>query len=251
MVDALHVAKLMHTYGCRRALLHNLRFDERVVAFSNASGAGTADEAFLPGQARSAAGGGACTAISFRTGLALLTFVPFRLTVHLNACSPSERGTLPAAMHQSLMQETVNAGVGIPLMAAGGGAGAVTIWNLEERRLHTVISEAHDAPITALHFFPGEPRLMSAGRDNALKQWVLDSADGAARLLRFRSGHAAPPTCLMHYGEAGTRLLSAGAPCCLSIWQSPQYGLTAYSCSRRTGEALSHLKCITALLVPL
>lgn len=54
--------------GCSRALLHNIRFDEGVAAFSNASGAGTADEAFLPGQARSSAGGGACTAISFRTG---------------------------------------------------------------------------------------------------------------------------------------------------------------------------------------
>ena len=51
---------------------------------------------------------------------------------------------------------------------------------------------------------------MSAGGDNALKQWVFDAADGTARLLRFRSGHAAPPTCLAHYGEAGTRLLSAG-----------------------------------------
>lgn len=51
---------------------------------------------------------------------------------------------------------------------------------------------------------------MSAGGDNALKQWVFDAADGSARLLRFRSGHAAPPTCLTHYGEAGTRLLSAG-----------------------------------------
>ncbi len=47
-------------------------------------------------------------------------------------------------------------------------------------------------------------------QDNALKQWVFDAMDGSARLLRFRSGHAAPPTCLTHYGEAGTRLLSAG-----------------------------------------
>ena len=47
-------------------------------------------------------------------------------------------------------------------------------------------------------------------QDNALKQWVFDALDGSARLLRFRSGHAAPPTCLTHYGEAGTRLLSAG-----------------------------------------
>ncbi|EIE21950.1 WD40 repeat-like protein [Coccomyxa subellipsoidea C-169] len=131
-----------------RALLHNIRFDEPVASFANASGTGTNDEAFL--------------------------------------------------------------GAGVPLMAAGGGAGAITVWDLEKRRLHTIIRDAHDAPITTLHFFPGEPRLMSAGADNAIKQWVFDAIDGTARLLRFRSGHAAPPTCLKYYGEAGTRLLSAG-----------------------------------------
>ena len=48
-------------------------------------------------------------------------------------------------------------------MAAGGGAGVVTVWDLEARKLHTIIRDAHDAPVTKLHFFPGEPRLMSAG----------------------------------------------------------------------------------------
>ena len=55
------------------------------------------------------------------------------------------------------------AGAGVPLMAAGGGAGVVTVWDLEARKLHTIIRDAHDAPVTRLHFFPGEPRLMSAG----------------------------------------------------------------------------------------
>jgi len=105
------------------------------------------------------------------------------------------------------------AGVGAPLMAAGGGAGAVTVWDLEARRLATVVRDAHDAPLTGLHFFAGEPRLLSGGADNALKQWLFDAPDGAARLLRFRSGHAAPPAVVRFYGEAGTRLLSAGAAC--------------------------------------
>ncbi len=96
-------------------------------------------------------------------------------------------------------------------MAAGGGAGAVTVWDLEARRLATVVRDAHDAPLTSLHFFAGEPRLLSGGADNALKQWLFDAPDGAARLLRFRSGHAAPPAVVRFYGEAGTRLLSAGA----------------------------------------
>lgn len=55
----------------------------------------------------------------------------------------------------------------------------------------------------ALHFFAGEPMLMSAGADNALKHWLLDgqAADAPARLLRFRSGHHAPPCVVRHYGQ--------------------------------------------------
>ena len=55
-------------------------------------------------------------------------------------------------------------------MAAGGGAGAITVWDLEKRRLQTIIRDAHDAPLLSLHFFPGEPRLMSSAGDNSLKQ---------------------------------------------------------------------------------
>ena len=51
---------------------------------------------------------------------------------------------------------------------------------------------------------------MSSAADNSLKQWLFDSADGSGRLLRFRSGHSAPPAVLRHYGD-GNRLLSAGA----------------------------------------
>lgn len=40
-------------------------------------------------------------------------------------------------------------------MAAGGGAGVVTVWDLEARRLSTVIRGAHDAPLSSLHFMPG------------------------------------------------------------------------------------------------
>ena len=71
------------------------------------------------------------------------------------------------------------------------------------------MQDAHDGPLTSLHFFPGEPLLMSGAADNSLKQWLFDSADGTARLLRFRSGHSAPPSCLKFYGT-GNKLLSAG-----------------------------------------
>ena len=100
-------------------------------------------------------------------------------------------------------------GAGVPLMAAGGAAGVITVWNLEQRSLVSTMRDAHDAPISRIHFFAGEPVLLSAGGDNALKEWIFDGPDGAPRLLRFRSGHAAPPTVVRHYGD-GLRLLSGG-----------------------------------------
>ncbi|KAG2482597.1 hypothetical protein HYH03_018481 [Edaphochlamys debaryana] len=158
--------------GDGRAVLHNVRFDEEVAVFANASGSGLAAEGLLGGGAGTAAasgrGGGGCCALAFRSG------------------------------------------AGLPLLAAGGGGGAVTVWNLEERRLHTVLREAHDGALISLHFFPGEPLLMSSAADNSLKHWAFDSADAAPRLLRFRAGHSAPPTLVRHYGEGGLRLLSAG-----------------------------------------
>lgn len=99
---------------------------------------------------------------------------------------------------------------GIPILAAGGDAGVITVWNLEERRLHTTVRDAHDGPVSSLHFFKGEPVMMSSGADNSLKEWIFDGPDGNCRLLRFRSGHAAPPTRVRHYGPDGRWLLSAG-----------------------------------------
>lgn len=100
-------------------------------------------------------------------------------------------------------------GPGPPLMAAGGLAGVITVWDLEKRRLATIIRDAHDGPLTKLHFFAAEPVLMSTAADNSIKHWIFDGADGAARLLRFRSGHASPPSVLRFYGD-GLRILSAG-----------------------------------------
>jgi hypothetical protein len=37
-----------------------------------------------------------------------------------------------------------------------GPAGVVTVWDLERRKLHAVVGDAHDAGVVALHFFAGE-----------------------------------------------------------------------------------------------
>lgn len=40
-------------------------------------------------------------------------------------------------------------GMGIPLMAVGGVSGVITVWHLEEKRLSTVISAAHEGPVVS------------------------------------------------------------------------------------------------------
>lgn len=41
---------------------------------------------------------------------------------------------------------------GAPLLAAGGGSGAVTVWDLEGRKLQTVLKEAHGGPLVGFGF---------------------------------------------------------------------------------------------------
>ncbi|XP_043710403.1 WD repeat-containing protein 36-like [Telopea speciosissima] len=85
---------------------------------------------------------------------------------------------------------------GQPLLASGDSSGVISIWDLEKRKLQSVIGEAHDNSIISLHFFTNEPVLMSSSADNSIKMWIFDSSDGDPRLLRFRSGHSAPPLCI-------------------------------------------------------
>ncbi|XP_024544156.1 WD repeat-containing protein 36 [Selaginella moellendorffii] len=98
---------------------------------------------------------------------------------------------------------------GHAFLAAGGSSGAISIWDLEKKKLQTVINDAHDSEVASLHFLANEPVLMSNSKDNSLKMWIFDSLDGDARLLRYRSGHSAPPTCIRYYGE-GRCILSGG-----------------------------------------
>lgn len=62
---------------------------------------------------------------------------------------------------------------GQPLLASGGSSGVISIWNLEKKRLQSVVREAHDSVITSLHFFANEPVLMSSSADNSIKVRII------------------------------------------------------------------------------
>ena len=68
MHDDSGVVLLVEPSLCRRALVHNLKFDEGVAVFANAAGAGARNSLLLSTAAALAPSSGECTAISFRTG---------------------------------------------------------------------------------------------------------------------------------------------------------------------------------------
>jgi len=113
-----------------------------------------------------------------------------------------------------------------PLLATAGAAGIVTIWDLggdadvdptdetapRGPRFRCALPMAHSGAVLRAAFLPGEPVLVTAGADNALRCWLFEGNTGQAppRLLRHRSGHAAPPLIVRHHGSSGLHLLSCG-----------------------------------------
>ncbi|KAI8915791.1 quinon protein alcohol dehydrogenase-like superfamily [Gorgonomyces haynaldii] len=98
---------------------------------------------------------------------------------------------------------------GLHVMASASMSGDVALWDLEERRLIHLL-RAHESSVHTCLFFSGMNVLLTAGADNAIKQWIFDALDGVPRLLKFRSGHYKPPTTVKHYGADGQMILSAG-----------------------------------------
>ncbi|KAF7967205.1 hypothetical protein HWV62_35121 [Athelia sp. TMB] len=99
---------------------------------------------------------------------------------------------------------------GHPILASASSAGHIALWDLNSggRLLH-MIRGAHDGAISAVEWVPGQPVLISSGEDNSVKQWLFDSPTAAPRLLKFRTGHQAPPHLIRYYGEDGKQLLTA------------------------------------------
>jgi U3 small nucleolar RNA-associated protein 21 len=242
-----------------RVVVHHLRRDARVVEFESAAGGAGGAAAAEDGGGKGN-GGGMLSLLDRGAGLGSTAAA----TSHLSTSSAAitalcfrpgaagGAGAAAAAAGSAASQQP------LPLLAVGGGAGGIAFWDLERRRLHAVLRDAHDAAVVALHWFPGEPRVMSSGADNALKQWSLDGREAVPRLLRFRGGHAAPPTVVAHYGPGGLRLLSAGADRAFRVFstiqdqQSRELGQNGAARRARKlgfagGEAEAKLPRITAL----
>ncbi len=72
--------------------------------------------------------------------------------------------------------------------------------------------------VSKVEFLPGQPVIMTGGRDNSLKSWIFDEVPFSPipRILHMRSGHAAPVNCLQFLpsdfdgAEGGNKWLLSG-----------------------------------------
>lgn len=107
-----------------------------------------------------------------------------------------------------------------PIMATGSATGHIVFWNLEERRVASQLTNAHDNAVTSMVCLPSEPLVVTSSPDNTLKLWIFDMTDGGARLLRVREGHSAPPQFIRFHGANGHNILSAAGDSTLRIFNT-------------------------------
>eukprot|EP00930_Biecheleria_cincta_P003547 TRINITY_DN104487_c0_g1_i1.p1 TRINITY_DN104487_c0_g1~~TRINITY_DN104487_c0_g1_i1.p1 ORF type:complete len:1043 (+),score=177.02 TRINITY_DN104487_c0_g1_i1:67-3129(+) len=98
----------------------------------------------------------------------------------------------------------------LPHLVSGAPSGDLVIWDLEKRRSHHVLEAAHRGPVSSAQYLPNEPLLLTSGRDNAIKMWIFDTADGLPRYLKGRAGCPGPARRLSFYGEGDKELLVGG-----------------------------------------
>ncbi|KAI8160979.1 U3 small nucleolar RNA-associated protein 21-like protein [Colletotrichum sp. SAR 10_86] len=130
------------------------------------------------------------------------------------------------------------------MATATAATGDVTFWDLNNGgRVMGVLRSAHNPPsedgplvrggISKIEFLPGQPVVVTSGRDNALKTWIFDETPFSAvpRILHQRSGHAAPVKCLQFLpsdfdgADAGNKwLLSGGQDRSLWGWSMRRDG---------------------------
>ncbi|CAK8691483.1 unnamed protein product [Clavelina lepadiformis] len=107
---------------------------------------------------------------------------------------------------------------GETIMATGTLSGHICLWDLEEKRLTSLLEDAHSSPVAGLTFLSNQALLISNSVDNSLKMWAFDKNNGDGNLLRERGGHRSSITKVRFYKD--TSILSAGNDSTLRLFSS-------------------------------
>ncbi|TGZ82394.1 Utp21-domain-containing protein [Ascodesmis nigricans] len=100
------------------------------------------------------------------------------------------------------------------ILAVGHDDGFVTLWNLTKRRVFGELRNSHEPSPQGVHaqWLTGQNILVTTAGDNSIKEWVFDSPHSSQpRLLRSRSGHAAPITAMAFVSPNTNHFLLSGS----------------------------------------
>ena len=103
----------------------------------------------------------------------------------------------------------VSLGLASTALVAGSASSAIVIYDLQTRRIQSILDSAHSGSVTAIHALSGLPMFVSSGSDNAITVWIFEQNSTGCRMLRERRGMSGVINSIAVYGE--NEVLVAGS----------------------------------------
>lgn len=96
------------------------------------------------------------------------------------------------------------------MMLSGSPIGNIAAWDLNERKLHSQMRDAHRGPVTGMECLPQQAIMITSSVDNSIKRWRFDQTDGSGRLDGERSGFSSAAHRVRFHGNDGKILIASG-----------------------------------------
>jgi U3 small nucleolar RNA-associated protein 21 len=166
---------------------------------------------------------------------------------HAAADARSSPGAVTALAFPAASGNTLT----LPVAVSATEAGGVAVWDLAQRALLHAVPAAHGGRVVFAAFVPGQPVVVTAGADNAVSMWQLDTLTGSPSLLRGRTGHTDAPRIIRYYhgasgsgsGGGGSAVASLSGGADASVCEIASAGGGADRSLRLTHTALAR-QCI-------
>jgi len=102
---------------------------------------------------------------------------------------------------------------GPPHLCVGLMSGDFIVWDLSTRNILATLPKCHSSQITSVTCLKNVNLVVTAGADNAIRQWVFDpDSKDVLRLHRSRVGHTEPPKCITFANVSGNvKLITASS----------------------------------------
>ncbi|KAJ3210722.1 hypothetical protein HDU67_005051 [Dinochytrium kinnereticum] len=96
------------------------------------------------------------------------------------------------------------------VLLSSSNDGSLFAWNVDQRKLAFKLEDAHSGPVSTCLALPGQSVILTAGLDNAVKLWAMDTNFLSLRLWKSREGHFKPPS-RVRFSDDGLSVFTSSA----------------------------------------